>query len=76
LDAVLLFTHIAEIIIVATIVSALLKKLKQPTLFGYIVAGVLLGPLVLGSMDLSFLGSPFEIGIKAITPEVKLLSLL
>ncbi len=76
MDAVLLFTHIAEIIIVATIVSALLKKLKQPTLFAYILAGVLLGPLVLGSMDLSFLGSPFEIGIKSITPEVKLLSLL
>ena len=76
MDAVLLFTHIAEIIIIATIVSAVLKKLKQPALFAYIIAGVILGPLVLGSVDWQSLGIPFEFGIKEITGEVKLLSLL
>jgi CPA2 family monovalent cation:H+ antiporter-2 len=72
----LLFTHIAEIIIVATIVSAVLKKLHQPNLFAYIIAGIILGPLVIGSVDWASLGVPFELGIKAITPEIKLLSTL
>jgi CPA2 family monovalent cation:H+ antiporter-2 len=76
LDAVILFTHIAEIIIIATIVSALLKKFKQPTLFAYILAGILLGPLVLGSIDLSGFGIPFEIGIKEVSTEISLLSIL
>jgi CPA2 family monovalent cation:H+ antiporter-2 len=76
LDAFVLFIEIAQIIIAATIVSVVLKKLKQPTLLAYLLAGVLLGPLVLGSMDFSSLGLPFVIGIKSITPEVKLLSAL
>lgn len=76
MDALILFTHIAEIIILATIVSAVLKKLKQPTLFAYILAGILLGPLVLGSIDWSGLGIPFEIGIKEVSTEINLLSLL
>ncbi len=72
----MLFTHIAEIIIVATIASAVLKKLHQPNLFSYIIAGIILGPLVLGSIDWASIGIPFDLGIKAITPEVKLLSTL
>lgn len=76
LDAVLLFTHIAEIILFATIVSALMKKLRQPSLLAYIIAGIVLGPMVLGSIDLTALGLPFNIGISKITEEIKLLSLL
>jgi CPA2 family monovalent cation:H+ antiporter-2 len=76
LDAILLFTHIAEIIVVATIVSALLKKLKQPTLFAYIIAGILLGPFFFGNVDWSSLGLPFEIGVKQVSSEIQLLSLL
>jgi Kef-type K+ transport system membrane component KefB/voltage-gated potassium channel Kch len=72
--ALTLFLHLAEIIIAAVIVSALLKKLKQPTLFAYIVAGILLGPLFLGSIDWMALGLPFELGIPEITPEIYLMS--
>ncbi len=59
----MLFVHIAEIIVVAAIVSALLRKLKQPTLLAYIVAGVLIGPLVIGSINWASFGIPFPIGI-------------
>jgi len=69
-----LFISLAEIIVFATIVSIVLRKLNQPNLFSYIVAGILIGPLVLGSMDLSWLNLPFTLGIKEITPEIRLLS--
>ena len=69
-----LFISLAEIIIFATIASIILRKLNQPNLFSYIIAGILIGPLVLGSMDLSWLNLPFALGIKEITPEIKLLS--
>lgn len=76
MDALLLFIHIAEIIIVAAVVSALLRKLKQPTLLAYIIAGVLIGPFVIGSINWASFGIPFPIGISSITPEVKLLSMI
>jgi monovalent cation:H+ antiporter-2, CPA2 family len=69
-----LFINMAQIVIVAIIVYALLKKLKQPSLFAYIIAGIIIGPLVLGKLDLDFLGLPFHIGITHISSEVKLLS--
>ena len=69
-----LFINLAQIIIVAIITYALLKKLKQPSLFAYIIAGILIGPLVIGRMDLSFLNLPFHVGITEISAEVKLLS--
>jgi monovalent cation:H+ antiporter-2, CPA2 family len=69
-----LFISLAEIIIFATIASIILRKLNQPNLFSYIIAGIIIGPLVLGSMDLSWLNLPFTIGIKEITPEIRLLS--
>lgn len=68
------FISLAQVIIFATIASLVLRKLNQPNLFSYIVAGVLIGPLVLGSMDLTWLNLPFELGIKEITPELQLLS--
>lgn len=72
--AITLFIHLAEIIVAAVIISALLRKLKQPTLLAYIIAGILLGPLFLGSIDWISLGLPFELGIPIITPEIYLLS--
>ncbi|MEK6959295.1 MAG: cation:proton antiporter [archaeon] len=69
-----LFIQLAEIILAATLASALLRKFNQPSLFAYILAGVFLGPLVLGGIDFSFLNLPFELGVKVITPEVRLLA--
>ena len=69
-----LLTHLAVMIIAATIVYALLKKLKQPSLFAYIVAGIIIGPLMLGKIDFIAMGLPFQLGIPAITEEVMLLS--
>jgi len=72
--AAALFVQLVEIIVAATLVSALLRKLKQPNLFAYIVAGIIIGPLVLGGMNFSWLNLPFDIGIKEVTPEIQLLS--
>jgi len=69
-----LFTHLAIIIIAATIIYALMRKLKQPSLFAYIVAGIIIGPLFLGKIDFVAMGFPFQIGIPEITKEVMLLS--
>jgi CPA2 family monovalent cation:H+ antiporter-2 len=70
-----LFWDIALIVIAAALMSALMKTLKQPSLFAYILAGIIIGPLVLGSIDFSTLGLPFKmIGIRAMTPETTLLS--
>ena len=69
-----MFISLAEIIIFATIASIILRKLNQPNLFSYIIAGILIGPLFLGAMDLSWLNLPFDLGIKEITPEIQLLS--
>ncbi|MFA5931697.1 MAG: cation:proton antiporter [archaeon] len=68
------FFSLVEIIVAATLMSAILRKLNQPNLFAYIIAGVILGPLVLGSIDFSAINFPFELGIKEITPEIKMLS--
>ena len=69
-----LFIHIAEIVIAAAIAAALLKKLKQPSLFAYIIAGIIIGPLVLGSISLAQWEIPYSAGISEITPEIMLLS--
>lgn len=68
------FISLAQIIIFATITSLILRKLNQPNLFSYIISGMLIGPLFLGSMDLSWLNLPFELGINALTPQIQLLS--
>ena len=72
--ALSLFIQIAEIIIVATIVYAIMKKLKQPSLFAYIVAGIIIGPLVLGKLDFTLMGIPLDFGIHEVTEEIRLLS--
>jgi len=68
------FVHLVEIIIIATLVSAVFSRLKQPNILAYIIAGVLIGPLFLGNIDFSGFNFGFEIGIREITPEIELLS--
>lgn len=69
-----LFIQIAQIIIAATILSIVLRKLNQPNLFAYILAGIIIGPTIIGGLNLDFLKLPFNLGISKITPEVDLLS--
>lgn len=45
-----IFTEISIVIVIATIISALMKFLKQPMLIGYILTGVIVGPAVFGIM--------------------------
>ncbi len=74
--ALTLFIHIAEIVVAAAIVTVLLKRFKQPNLFTYIIAGVLIGPLVLGGFNIVLGSQEFVLGIPQITPEINLLSTL
>lgn len=74
MEALALYAQLAEIIVAATITSLILRKLKQPNLLAYIVAGILIGPLVAGSFDFNAFHLPFSFGIHEITPEIKLLS--
>ncbi len=48
------------IVVVATILSYFAKALKQPLILAYLLAGILLGPIGLGALNLSFAG--FSIG--------------
>jgi len=68
------FFSLVEILVAAVLVSLVLRKLRQPNLFAYIIAGILLGPLFIGNFDFTSLGLPFQLGIKAITPEIQMLS--
>ena len=76
IGALTLFANIAEIVVAAAIVTVLLKRFKQPTHFTYILAGILIGPLVLGGAHILLGGTKFMLGIPAITPEITLLSTL
>ncbi|PJC24020.1 sodium:proton exchanger [candidate division WWE3 bacterium CG_4_9_14_0_2_um_filter_35_11] len=46
-----IFTEISIVIVIATVISALMKVLKQPMLIGYILTGVIVGPAVFGLMQ-------------------------
>lgn len=63
-EAAFSLTHIAVILAAAFAVGAVVKRLNQPVLVGYILAGVALGPTALGIVanhdDISFLA---ELGI-------------
>ena len=55
-----LLTDIAIIVIAATIMGGILRFFKQPSLLAYIVAGLVVGPLALGSVDFTGLGLPVQ----------------
>ena len=76
IQSIILFIDIAKIIIAAAVVTILLRKFRQPTLFTYILAGVIIGPLVLGAAKVNLLGTIYTLGISQITPEITLLSAL
>ena len=62
-DLLILF-EIGIIIIIATVFAYLIKALKQPIIPGYIIAGILVGPLVFGLVkNQSLINSLSEIGV-------------
>lgn len=46
-----LFTQISLLLVVATLVSLIMRLLKQPVIIGHLVTGLLLGPVVLRAVD-------------------------
>ena len=56
-----LLFEIGLIVVSATLLSFLAKHLKQPALIAYILAGIIIGPIGLGSMGLEFAGIPLGI---------------
>ena len=64
MESFLIFKDLAIIIFAAKIMGLLAKKLKAPQVVGEILAGLLLGPSVLGIVDQSdFLVKMAEIGV-------------
>lgn len=43
-----LFTNFALVIIIATLICALMRLLRQPLMIGYIITGIIAGPQILG----------------------------
>ncbi len=59
-----IFTELSLLIILATIVSIVIRWLKQPLIIGYIITGIILGPVFLNKInDGHLLGSLGEFGI-------------
>ncbi|MFH1588115.1 MAG: cation:proton antiporter [Candidatus Diapherotrites archaeon] len=56
-----LLLDLGLILLSATLFNYIARFLKQPNLLAYLVAGIFLGPMVLGAMDISILG--FNLGI-------------
>jgi Kef-type K+ transport system membrane component KefB len=48
-----IFVELGLIIIFSTILAGILKMLKQPILIGYIISGILLGPLIFNIIQAS-----------------------
>lgn len=71
LSASLLY-DMAIIVIAAAIFSVVAKMTKQPTMFAYILAGIVIGPLVLGTIMPTILG--VKIGLPMITDDISLLA--
>jgi len=46
-----LFTQISIIIVIAAVVSGVMRLWKQPLVIGYIITGLLVGPIFLGIVD-------------------------
>ncbi len=46
-----LFTQLSLIIVLAAVISGVMRLLKQPLVIGYILTGLVIGPLVFGFID-------------------------
>ncbi len=71
LEGAVLIFHLGIILIAATLLNFIAKLLNQPPLLAYIAAGILIGPLGLGSYGLSLAGIPLGV---TTTEEITLLS--
>ncbi|MFH1225627.1 MAG: cation:proton antiporter [Candidatus Diapherotrites archaeon] len=56
-----LLVDLGLILVLATVFSYLARALKQPSLIAYIAAGLVLGPLGLGAMGITFGGVPLGV---------------
>jgi len=66
-----LLLDLGLILLAATVFNYIARILKQPSLLAYIFAGIVIGPIVLGSLGLEFAGIP--IGVTT-TEEILILS--
>ncbi|MEK6957901.1 MAG: cation:proton antiporter [archaeon] len=66
-----LLFDLGEILLAATLFNFLARILKQPPLLAYIVAGIFVGPLGIGSLGMSFQGIPLGV---TTTEEILILS--
>ena len=51
--AIQIFTEISLVIVFATVIALIMKRLKQPLIVGHILSGILLGPAVFGFIKAS-----------------------
>lgn len=59
-----LISDLAVILISAGLVTILFKKLKQPVVLGYVVAGILAGPAIKGIPTVSLYADSFHYRLK------------
>lgn len=70
-ESLTLLFHLGIILLSATLLNFVAKLLNQPALLAYIAAGILIGPLGMGSLDISLAGIPLGV---TTTEEIVLLS--
>ncbi len=58
-----LLIDLAKIVVAATVMNYIVRIFKQPSLLGYILAGIIMGPIVLGSMVFPFGDGVITLGI-------------
>ncbi|PIN84922.1 MAG: hypothetical protein COV47_04935 [Candidatus Diapherotrites archaeon CG11_big_fil_rev_8_21_14_0_20_37_9] len=71
IEGIQLLFDLGLILLAATVFNFVARLLKQPSLLAYIAAGIVIGPIGLGALNLSFAGVP--IGVTT-TEEILLLS--
>ena len=60
-EGITLVSALGVILLAATLMNFIARLLNQPPLLGYIAAGLLIGPIGLGSLGLSFAGIPLGV---------------
>src|SRR5205823_9020755 len=74
--AAIVFIDIAVIVVVARLFGALFKKIRQPPVVGEIIAGVLLGPTLLGAFPGDLPGDLFPTDVRSYLKVVAQLGLI